>query len=71
MGCAPVLSSVRQAVGGEGVSLVDCPKCWGPLDVVFARDESEGDPGEVMDAYCGFCGWEGVDAEFGDAVVGP
>ena len=53
------------------MSLIDCPQCGGPLDVVFARDESEGDEGEVMDAYCAFCGWEGVDPELGDAVVEP
>jgi hypothetical protein len=36
---------------------------------LVARDDSEGDPGEVMDVHCGFCGWEGVDPELGDAVV--
>lgn len=39
---------------------MNCPKCWGELDVLIARDDSEGDPGEVMDVHCGFCGWDGV-----------
>lgn len=53
------------------MTLLDCPECRGVLDVVFARDDSEGDPGEVVDAYCTFCGWEGVDPELGEAAVEP
>jgi hypothetical protein len=50
---------------------MNCPKCWGELDLVIARDDGEGDPGEVVDAYCPFCGFEGVDVELGEAEVSP
>jgi hypothetical protein len=54
------------------MSLVDCPKCFEPLRVMFARDGAD-DDGEVMDVYCDnpWCGWECVDPELGDAVVAP
>ena len=52
------------------MTLVDCPKCGDPLDVVFAQDGAD-DPGEVMDVACPGCGWESIDVELGDAVVEP
>lgn len=55
------------------MTLLDCPECGRPLDMVLAQDGAD-DTAEVMDVYCpkpDGCGWESVDPQLGDAVVEP
>lgn len=52
------------------MTLLDCPRCGGPLGMLIAQDGSD-DTAEVMDVYCDGCGFEAVDPDLGDAVVEP